>query len=127
MNLGTEKLAIDAILAPTTSTDVFGQVFTVGERSIVCRLTTPTGEDMGVPDAFELHNVLDFVKATGVPTRTYAIKEKNLETGTSFGLFLGSDNHQEEVVIRGLYVWKKILGTTPLVGVERLQGFEEVK
>ena len=126
MSRPIEQIAFETVLAATTagSTPFFGDVFSVGVESVVCRLTTDTNDDTGVDDAFELYAVLAYVRDTRVPTAYYPVKEKDPIGGTSFGLFLGDNMTQAEIVISGTYVWKKILGTTPAVGVEVSTGYE---
>lgn len=120
----TERLGGDILFAPITG-QATGLAFTVGLRSVVCRLITPTGEAVGVDDAFELRSVLAYNKDTGVVSRSYAIKELDPIGGTSFGLLLGANMTQAEIVIRGTYAWKKTINTTPAVGIEGMTGYEK--
>ncbi len=126
MNRPTENIGWLNVLTPATAASGFGKVFTVGVESVVCRLTTDTNDDPGADDAFELYAVLAYTKSTGVPTAYYPIKELDPIGGTSYGLLLGGNMTQAEIVIRGNYVWKKIVITTPLVGVEVSKGYERV-
>lgn len=113
------------VVTPTASTG-FGTVFSVGDRSVTCRCYCTTGETFEDDDLFELHQALDWDQETKVPSRTVAIKEKDPIGGTSYGLFLGANMNQAEIVIRGDYVWKKLTATAPLVGVQASKGFEKV-
>ena len=120
----TENIGIEPLLDPATTASGYGHVFTVGSHSKVCRLTTDTDEDAGVADALELYTVVSYVKDTGVVTLAYATKEIEPISATSYGFLLGSTNTQAEIMIRGIYVWKKIQSTTPAIGVEGIEGFE---
>jgi hypothetical protein len=122
----TENIAWENVLTPATAASGFGVVFSVGVQSVVCRLTTDTNDDPGADDAFELYTVLAYTKSTGAPTAYYPIKELDPVGGTSFGLLLGGNMTQAEIVIRGDYVWKKIEATTPAVGIEVSKGYERI-
>lgn len=123
----TEDIGTTPLVVPATGASGYGNVFTVGGQSVVCRLTTDTDLDAGVADAFELYTVIDYDKATGAVNLAYATKEIDPIGGTEYGFLLGSTNTQQEVMMRGAYVWKKILSTTPAVGVEAIVGFERGK
>lgn len=110
---------------PDTGTG-FGKVFTVGDKSVVCRVFPTTGETAEDDDLFELHHALDWNRTTGVPSRTLQLKEKDPVGGTSYTLTLGANMTQAEIVIRGDYVWKKLTATTPLVGVQGSRGYEKL-
>jgi hypothetical protein len=124
MVVPTKNIGSKILLAPATSASGFGEVFTVGDHSVVCLLTTDTDEDAGVADALELYTVLEFVKDTGEVTLSYATKEIEPISATSYGFLLGSTNTQAEIMIRGTYAWKKIEITTPAIGVEGIKGLE---
>lgn len=121
-----ENIGWETILAPATTASGFGDTFSVGNRSVTCRLTTDTNDNPGADDAFELYCVLAYTKSTGVPTAYYPIKELDPIGGTDYSLLLGGNMTQCEIVIRGDYVWKKIEATTPAVGVEASAGYESV-
>jgi len=120
----TEQFTFENVLVPATAASGFGIVFSVGRRSVVCRLITDTDDDAGADSAFELYAVQEFNKTTGAPIVSYAIKELDPVAAVSFGLLLGGNMTQAEIVIRGYYVWKKIEITTPAVGVEIAEGYE---
>ena len=120
----TEKFTFENVLVPATAASGFGTTFSVGLRSKVCRLVTDTDDDAGADNAFELYAVQEFDKDTGVPSVSYAVKELDPIGGTSYGLLLGGNMTQAEIVIRGYYAWKKIVITTPAVGVEVAEGYE---
>ena len=126
--LATQDIGFNTNLAPTASADVFGDVFTVGTRSVVSRLTVTTGESLEATDLFELHTVLDYNKETKAVVRSYAIVEKDptQDPAVAYNIPLGSEQTQLEIVIRGVYVWKKIVATTLLIGVETTKGYEKV-
>lgn len=124
MSRAIEKIGFETVLTPATADSGFGDVFSVGVQSVVCRLTTDTNDDPGADDAFELYAVLAYDTTTKVPSAYYPIKELDPIGGTSYGLLLGGNMTQAEIVIRGNYVWKKIVVTTPLVGVEVSTGYE---
>lgn len=113
------------ILDPTAGTG-FGKVFTVGDRSVVCRVYPTTGETVEDDDLFELHHALEWDPETLVPSRTLQLKEKDPVGGTSYTLPLGANMTQAEIVIRGDYVWKKLTATTPFVGVQASRGYEKL-
>ena len=123
----TEKFTFQQVLAPATGVSGFGQVFSVGSRSKVCRLITDTDDDAGADNAFELYTVLEFNKTTGAPIKSYALKELDPVAVISFGLLLGGNMTQAEIVVKGYYVWKKIAITIPAVGVEIATGYESDK
>ena len=120
----TQNFTFEEVLPPATAASGFGTVFSVGNRSKVCRLITDTDDDAGADDAFQLYTVLEFNKDTGAPVVSYPLKELDPIGGTSYPLLLGGNMTQAEIVIRGFYVWKKIVATTPAVGVETCEGYE---
>ena len=124
MNPNTEAPGVEVVLVPATAASGFGPVFSVGTYSKVCRLTTDTDDNAGVDNAFELYAVQEWNKDTGVPTKSYAVKELDPIGGTSFSLLLGANMTQAEIVIRGNYAWKKLLVTTPAIGIEAYDGYE---
>ena len=119
-----EKFEFETVYAPVQAA-AMGLMFTVGRESQVHRVTTPAGEDFEDDDLFELHSVLEFTEATGVVVRSVAVKEYDPISATEYGIFLGANNTQGEIVIAGWYAWEKKTTTTPLVGVERITGFEK--
>lgn len=121
--ISREKFEFESVYTPTAGTGM-GEVFTVGDTSQVHRCFATTGETFEDNDLFELHAVLEFNKATGAVTRSNAVKEYDPISATTYGLFLGANNTQAEIVLAGIYAWKKLTTTTPLVGVERITGFE---
>ena len=122
--MATPPTVLTSSPVPATAASGFGTVFSVDTRSVTCRLTTDTDDDAGADNAFELYAVQEFNKDTGAPTVSYAIKELDPVGGTSYSLLLGGNMTQAEIVIRGYYVWKKIVVTTPNIGVEIAEGFE---
>ena len=116
----------DIVLTPATAASGFGKVFTVGVQSVTCRLVTDTDDDAGADDAFTLYTVQEFNKTTLAPTLSYALAEKDPIGGTNYNLVLGGNMTQAEIVIRGVYVWKKTVITTPAVGVEVSKGYERI-
>ena len=118
-----QKIAYELVYVPVAAA-AMGLAFVVGDRSQVHRCTVTAGESFEDDDLFELRHVLDFTESTGVVTRSVAVKEVDPITGTSYGIFLGANNTHGEIVLAGLYVWEKKTTTTPLVGVERITGFE---
>ena len=121
----TANMDTETLLVPITGTGM-GLAFTVDTRSKVCRVFPITGEDPGADDAFELHTVLDFVKETGEVTRSYALKEVDPVSAETYGLPLGGNQTQAEIVIRGYYAWNKVEATTIATGVQGLTGYEKV-
>lgn len=121
-----EDITFVPVLTPATAASGFGDVFTVGVQSVVCRLTSDTDDDAGEDDAFALYAVLAYTKSTLVPTKTYLLKELDPIGGTSYSLLLGANMTQAEIVIRGNYVWKKIVSTTPKIGIEVSKGYERI-
>ena len=121
----TQIIGFETNLTPQAAQG-FGDVFTVGKRSIVSRLTVTTGEDLEADDLFELHAVLDYNKATKAVTRSYAVKEMDptQDPTVTYTIPLGQNQTQLEIVIRGTYAWKKIVTTTLLIGVENATGYE---
>ena len=120
----TEQPGVEIVLTPATAATGLGLTFSVGSYSKVCRIITDTDLDPGADDAFELHSVLAFTKSTGVVTKSYPVKEVDPVSGTSFGLLLGGNMTQAEIVVRGNYAWKKTVITTPEVGIEAFDGYE---
>lgn len=123
MQQPTQIIGFRTNLTPQTGQG-FGDVFTVGTRSIVSRLTVTAGESLEADDLFELHAVLEYDKDAGTVTRSYAVKEVDPVSATSYGIPLGANQTQLEIVLRGTYAWKKIVTTTLLIGVETADGYE---
>ena len=118
-----EKIAYEPVYVPVQAA-AMGLVFVVGNHSQVHRCTATTGETFEDDDLFELHSVLEFTESTGAVVRSVAVKEVDPVSATSYGIFLGANNTQGEIVLAGWYAWEKKTTTTPLVGVERVTGFE---
>ena len=117
----------DLFTPATGGLDTFGPVFTVGKRSLVCRVFPATGEDLEADDMFELHAVLDYDEDTLAPSRTYAVKESDPVAASSYGLLIGQNNTQGEIMLRGQYAWKKVVASTAAIGVQGIQGYEKVE
>lgn len=119
-----EKFEFETVYAPVQAA-AMGLMFTVGRESQVHRCTTPSGEAFEDDDLFELHSVLEFDQDDYTVTRSVAVREYDPISATEYGIFLGANNTQGEIVIAGWYAWEKKTTTTPLVGVERITGFEK--
>jgi len=121
-----ENFTFQNVLTPATAASGFGSVFSVGRRSVVCRLVSDTDDDAGADSAFQLFAVTEFDETSRAPIKSYPLMELDPVAAVSFPLLLGGNMTQAEIVIKGYYVWKKIVITTPLVGVEVATGYESL-